>query len=213
MTGYFVAVAGNIGVGKSTLISLMADRLGWSPFFEAFEENPYLADFYNDMPRWGFHSQAFFLSRRLRQHHQVLQQPGPVLQDRSVYEDAEVFARNLYRQGYLTERDWQTYCDLYKTLSVLLKPPNLIVYLKASVPTLLHRIAQRGREYEQTISGEYLAALNDLYDEWVTAFTICPVLTVVTDNLDYVQRHEHLTQIVQRIQDRLHGKELLEFET
>jgi deoxyadenosine/deoxycytidine kinase len=211
VTGYFVAVAGNIGVGKSTLIDLMASKLGWAPFFESFEENPYLADFYSDMPRWGFHSQAFFLSRRLRQHYLVLQQPGPVLQDRSVYEDAEVFARNLYRQGYLTERDWQTYCDLYKTLSVLLKPPNLIVYLKASVPTLLHRIAQRGREYERTISSEYLAALNELYNEWVAAFTICPVLTVVTDNLDYVQHDEHLTQIVQRLQDRLHGKELLDF--
>ncbi len=212
MTGYFVAVAGNIGVGKSTLIGLMADKLGWAPFLESHEENPYLADFYSDMPRWGFHSQAFFLSRRLHQHYLVLQQPGPVLQDRSVYEDAEVFARNLYRQGYLTERDWQTYCDLYRTLATLLKPPNLIVYLKASVSTLLCRIARRGRDYERTISSEYLAALNELYDDWITAFTICPVLTVVTDNLDYVEHDEHLIQIVQRIQDRLHGKEVLDFE-
>lgn len=212
MARYFVAIAGNIGVGKSSLTTLMARKLGWEPFFEAVEENPYLSDFYSDMPRWSFHSQAFFLSRRLQQHYQLLQHAESVLQDRSVYEDAEVFARNLYRQGHMSERDWQTYYDLYKILSLLLKPPNLVVYLKASVPTLLRRITQRGREYERSISSEYLASLNDLYDEWVSKFTLCPVLTVATDNLDYVQHDEHLNQIVQKIQDRLHGKDLLTLE-
>lgn len=213
MAKYYVAIAGNIGVGKSTLTSLVANRLGWEPVFEAVEENPYLADFYRDMPRWSFHSQAFFLSRRLQQHYLLLQGTASVLQDRSVYEDAEIFARNLYRQGHMTERDWQTYYDLYKTLSLLLKPPNLVVYLKASVPTLLRRIAQRGREYERSISSEYLASLNDLYNEWTAKFSLSPVLTVDTDNLDYVQHEDHLEQIVQRIQDRLHGKDYLALET
>ncbi|MBI5712330.1 MAG: deoxynucleoside kinase [Chloroflexi bacterium] len=209
MTKYFVAIAGNIGVGKSTLTTLMTQKLGWSPFFEAVEENPYLADFYKDMSRWSFHSQAFFLSRRLQQHYELLQRDDLVLQDRSVYEDAEVFARNLYRQGNMSARDWQTYYDLYTILSQLLTPPHLVVYLKASVPTLLRRIAQRGREYERTISAEYLASLNELYDDWVSRFALCPVLTVETDNLDYVQHDAHLDQIVGRINDRLHGKDYL----
>jgi len=210
MTKYFVAIAGNIGVGKSTLTTLMTQKLGWSPFFEAVEENPYLADFYKDMSRWSFHSQAFFLSRRLQQHYQLLQRDDSVLQDRSVYEDAEVFARNLYRQGNMSARDWETYYDLYSILSQLLTPPHLVVYLKASVPTLLRRIAQRGREYERSISADYLTALNDLYDDWVSRFALCPVLTVETDNLDYVQHDAHLDQIVGRINDRLHGKDYLQ---
>jgi deoxyadenosine/deoxycytidine kinase len=161
------------------------------------------------MPRWGFHSQAFFLSRRLQQHYALMQHNKSVMQDRSVYEDAEVFACNLYKQGHMTDRDWRTYCDLYRTLCLLLTPPNLVVYLKASVPTLLRRIAQRGREYERSISADYLGQLNDLYDGWTANFTLCPLLTVETDNLDYVQHDEHLNQIVQRINDRLHGKETL----
>jgi deoxyadenosine/deoxycytidine kinase len=209
MTKYFVAIAGNIGVGKSTLTTLMTQKLGWDPFFEAVEENPYLADFYKDMARWSFHSQAFFLSRRLQQHYELLQRADSVLQDRSVYEDAEIFARNLYCQGHMSQRDWQTYYDLYTILSQLLTPPHLVVYLKASVPTLLRRIAQRGREYERTISADYLSALNDLYDDWVARFALCPVLTVETDNLDYVQHDAHLDQIVGRINDRLHGKDYL----
>ncbi|MBI3244137.1 MAG: deoxynucleoside kinase [Chloroflexi bacterium] len=212
MTKYFVTIAGNIGVGKSTLTALMARKLAWSPFFEAVEENPYLADFYDDMQRWSFHSQAFFLSRRLHQHYLLLQSKESVLQDRSVYEDAEIFAQNLHRQGRMTGRDWQTYHDLYRVLSLLLQPPHLVVYLKASVPTLLRRIRQRGRGYEQAISNDYLASLNELYDEWVARFSLCPVLTVDTDNLDYAQNDEHLEQIVQRVQDRLHGKEQLRFE-
>lgn len=209
MTKYFVAVAGNIGVGKSSLTTLMCKKLGWAPFFEAVEDNPYLADFYQDMNRWSFHSQAFFLSRRLQQHHQLLQRQDSVLQDRSVYEDAEIFARNLHKQGNMSERDWNTYYDLYCILSQLLTPPNLVVYLRASVPTLLRRIAQRGREYERNISADYLNSLNELYEDWVARFALCPVLTVETDNLDYVQHDAHLEQIVQRVNDRLKGKEYL----
>lgn len=209
MTKYFVAVAGNIGVGKSTLTELVARKLGWDPFYEAFEENPYLADFYQDMPRWSFHSQAFFLSRRLQQHYALMQHSKSVIQDRSVYEDAEIFACNLFNRGHMTNRDWLTYMELYKTLCMLLTPPNLVVYLEASVPTLLRRIAQRGRDYERAITADYLAQLNGLYDRWARNFTLCPVLTVETDNLDYVQHDDHLDQIVQRIEDRLHGKETL----
>ena len=209
MPTYFVTIAGNIGVGKSTLVSLLSAKLDWEPVLEAVADNPYLADFYQDMNRWSFHSQVFFLVRRLQQHHALLQQPNPVLQDRSVYEDAEIFARNLYRQGHLSERDWASYYELYQTLTVLLRPPDLVIYLRASVPTLQRRIAGRGREYERNIAASYLSDLNQLYDEWAASFTHSPVLIVDTDNLDYVQYDEHLEQIWQRISDRLHGRDYL----
>jgi deoxyadenosine/deoxycytidine kinase len=206
---YFVTIAGNIGVGKSTLVTLLSRKLGWEPVFEAVAENPYLADFYDDMNRWSFHSQVFFLTRRLQQHHSLLQQSSAVLQDRSVYEDAEIFARNLYKQGHLSERDWASYFELYQTLAQLLKPPDLVIYLRASTATLRRRIAGRGREYERNIADTYLQDLNRLYDEWAAGFRLSPVLTVDTDNLDYVQYDEHLEQIWSRISDRLHGREYL----
>ncbi len=212
MTNYFITIAGNIGVGKSTLTALLAERLGWEPVYEAVTENPYLADFYNDMQRWSFHSQVFFLSRRLQQHHDLLQRNRPVIQDRSVYEDAEVFARNLYQQGNLSERDWHCYLDLYRTLATLLRPPHLVVYLQASVPTLRRRIGDRGRGYEQAITQEYLDQVNQLYDAWASSFRLCPVLTVNTDNLNYVQHESHLDQIWNRIEDRLQGQEFLALE-
>lgn len=212
MSKYFITVAGNIGVGKSTLVTLLSERLGWDPVFEAVEENPYLNDFYQDMRRWSFHSQVFFLSRRLKQHHSLLQRPRSVIQDRSVYEDAEIFARNLYQQGNMSQRDWRAYTDLYQTLATLLQPPHLVVYLKASVPTLRRRIAQRGRGYEQQIADTYLAQLNDLYDTWAADFRLSPVLTVDTNNLDYVQHDAHLDQIWHRIEDRLQGRDFLELE-
>jgi len=209
---YYIAVAGNIGVGKSTLVSLLAQHLGWEPVYEAVAENPYLADFYSDMDRWGFHSQMFFLVRRLQQHRELALRPGPILQDRSVYEDAEIFARNLFHQGHMSERDWQTYYELYQTLSRMLKPPDLVIYLRASVATLRRRITGRGREYEHGIADGYLYDLNKLYDEWAKRFTLSPVLTVDTDNLDYVQHEEHLEQIWARISDRLHGRDYLSLE-
>jgi deoxyadenosine/deoxycytidine kinase len=212
MPTYFITIAGNIGVGKSTLVALLSHKLGWDQAMETVAENPYLVDFYSDMNRWGFHSQIFFLVRRLQQHYDLLQQSNPVLQDRSVYEDAEIFARNLYHQGHLTERDWQSYYDLYQTMTRMLQPPDLVIYLRASTPTLRRRIAGRGREYERAIAEEYLDDLNDLYDQWAAGFTLSPVLTVDTDNLDYVQHDEHLEQIWSRISDRLRGRDYLALE-
>jgi deoxyadenosine/deoxycytidine kinase len=209
MMKYFITIAGNIGVGKSTLVRLLAERNGWEPVFEAVTENPYLADFYNDMRRWAFQSQVFFLSRRLRQHYHLLQQPQSIIQDRSVYEDAEIFARNLYEQGDMSERDWLCYKDLYQTLTQLLKPPDLVIYLSALVPTLRRRISTRGRSYEKGITDSYLARLNEFYDAWSKEFSLSPVLTIDTNGLDYVQHEEHLEIIWKKIDDRLHGKDFL----
>ena len=197
----FIVVAGNIGVGKSTLVTLLSQRLGWEPFYEAVAENPYLADFYRDMHLWSFHSQIFFLSNRLRSHRQLLDHPSSVVQDRSVYEDAEVFARNLYDQGYLGQRDYATYRQLYEVLTEFLPPPHLVVYLRASIDTLQSRIGRRGRDYERQMMPDYLAQLNRLYEAWIERFTLCPVLTVPADDLDYVANTRHLDLIAQKVLD------------
>jgi deoxyadenosine/deoxycytidine kinase len=203
----FVAVAGNIGVGKSTLVALLCQRLGWQPFYEPETQNPYLADFYADMKRWAFHSQIFFLSRRLRTHRQLLSHPTSVIQDRSVYEDAEIFALNLYQQGLIHDRDYRTYRELYEVLTEFLPPPDLVIYLRASITTLMDRILLRGRNYERQITTEYLAQLNDLYEQWIAGFGLCPVLTVPSDDLDYVANIAHLDLIVNKVQEKLTGKE------
>lgn len=208
----FVAVAGNIGVGKSTLVAMLCDRLGWQPFYEPETENPYLADFYKDMRSWAFHSQIFFLSHRLQAHRQLIDHPTSVIQDRSVYEDAQVFAHNLYRQGWIAERDYGTYCELYRVLCEFLPPPDLVVYLRASVSTLIQRISLRGRDYERQITPEYLAQLNGLYEDWINNFRLCPVLSVPADDLDYVAHSSHLDLIVRKIEDKLTGKEEVIFE-
>jgi len=208
----FIAIAGNIGVGKSTLVDLLCQQLGWEPFFEDFVDNPYLADFYADMKAWAFHSQVFFLSRRLHDLRRLMDYPRTVVQDRSVYEDAEIFAKNLYRQGNISERDWKTYRELYQVLTELLPPPDLVVYLNASVPTLLQRIAQRGREYEKSIAPDYLKRLNILYDEWLADFNLCPILIVPADRLDFVVNPQHLDLIAQKIQGKLRGEQMVMFD-
>ncbi|MCD4672408.1 MAG: deoxynucleoside kinase [Anaerolineaceae bacterium] len=207
----FIAVAGNIGVGKSTLVKMLGEQLDWEPFYEPVTENPYLTDFYKDMKAWGFHSQIFFLSHRLQIHHELVQYSGSVIQDRSVYEDAEVFARNLFLQGHLSSRDFQTYQTLYYTLTEFLPPPDLVIYLRASVTTLLQRITLRDRDYERTISPDYLRQLNGLYEDWINNFALCPVLTVPADDLDYVAHSRHLSLIMDKIKEKLTGKEVVIF--
>ena len=201
----FVAVAGNIGVGKSTLVSLLCQRLDSQPFYEPVAENPYLADFYADMSAWAFHSQIFFLTRRLRAHYELAQQPNSVVQDRSVYEDAEIFAHNLYLQGHLKQRD-------YETSVQLLPPPDLLIYLRASVDTLQRRISRRGREYERKITTKYLNGLNELYEAWISNFVLCPVLTIPSDDLDYVAHSGHLNLIAAKVEEKLIGNEEVVFE-
>ncbi len=208
----FVAVAGNIGVGKSTLVEMLCVRMGWEPFYEPVAENPYLVDFYKNMDAWSFHSQVFFLTHRLRSHYQLGQHPTSVVQDRSVYEDAEIFAQNLYLQGHINKRDYQTYRDLYETTMQFLPPPDLVIYLRASVPTLMSRISRRGRTYEQTIASDYLNGLNNLYETWIDNFTLCPILAVPADDLDFVSHPGHLRLIIQKVEDKLTGKEEVVFE-
>jgi len=181
----FIAIAGNIGAGKSTLTAMLSEHFNWQPFYEANAENPYLADFYEDMERWSFHSQVFFLGKRLEHHRQLVDFPGSVVQDRTVYEDAEIFARNLYQRGQMNERDYASYGDLYRAISAFLPPPNLVIYLQASVETLMLRIAQRGRDFEQAIERSYIAELNHLYDEWIDGWTLSPVLRVDMDATDF----------------------------
>lgn len=208
---HFVVIAGNIAAGKTTLTQLLGQRLGWEPFLESVAENPYLADFYQDMPRWSFHSQIFFLSRRLVHHRQLLERPNSVVQDRSVYEDAEIFARNLFLQGQMSQRDYSVYRDLFEALTSILPPPDLVVYLRTSVPQLQARIAQRGRDFEQGIAPDYLRQLNRLYEEWIAGFSHCPVLTVPTDALNFATKSEHLDLVIHKITDKLQGKEVVEF--
>lgn len=207
----YIVVAGNIGVGKSTLVHLLCERMGWDPFYEPVTENPYLSDFYHDMNSWGFHSQVFFLAHRLHIQHAIIKHPGLVIQDRSIYEDAEIFAQNLYKQGHISQRDFDTYWSLYQCLNDFLPPPDLVIYLRASVSTLIYRIEQRNRDYELSISPDYLHQLNELYRQWIDHFTQCPVLTVPADDLDFVAHPRHLDLIIQKVQEKLTGKEVVLF--
>ncbi len=208
----YIVVAGNIGVGKSTLVQLLCQRMGWDPFYEPVTENPYLGDFYQDMSTWSFHSQVFFLAHRMQIQQAIIRHPGHVIQDRSIYEDAEIFALNLYLQGYLSQRDYETYRALYQAINDFLPPPDLVIYLRASVSTLMKRISHRGRTYEQTISSDYLEGLNQLYETWIDNFTLCPILAVPADDLDFVSHPGHLRLISQKVEDKLTGKEEVVFE-
>lgn len=196
----YLAVAGNIGVGKSTLTALLSERLRLTPVFEAVDENPYLEDFYQDMSGYAFHSQIFFLSKRLEQHLNQVNRSERVIQDRTVYEDAGVFARNLFEEGVLSERDYETYSGMYQAVAAALRPPDVMVYLRASVPTLKAHIAKRGRDYEQAIPESYLAKLNVLYDSWAGQYGLSELLTVQTDGLDFLAGAGDLDVLLARLE-------------
>jgi deoxyadenosine/deoxycytidine kinase len=196
---WFVAMSGNIGSGKSTLTTLLCQRLGWQPYYEVVDENPYLPDFYADMARWSFHLQVFFLSRRFRHHQEILRAGHAVIQDRTIYEDVEIFARNLYLQGLMDERDFRAYHDLFQTMVGFLRPPDLVIYLRAPVEVLQERIRTRSRDYERQIPADYLAQLNERYEEWVARFALCPVLEVDAASLALDRLDGLIVQMQQRL--------------
>ena len=199
----FVAVAGNIGSGKSSLTRLLSQTMGWEAMYESVEDNPYLSDFYRDMRRWSFQLQVYFLSNRFRNHKAITEGTASVVLDRVIYEDAEIFARNLFEIGNMEERDYRNYVALYDVMTEYLHPPDLLVYLRADVGTLLRQIALRGRDFEQSIKREYLEQLNRHYESWVRRYPRGKLLIVESDNLDFVNRKEDLQKVVGMIRDRL----------
>jgi deoxyadenosine/deoxycytidine kinase len=211
MAKRFVLVAGNIGAGKTSLTTRLGERLGWRTAYESVEDNPYLADFYQNMRAWAFHLQIYFLGHRAEQHRALVQAPDSVIVDRSIYEDAEIFARAACDLGTVTERDYRTYRRLYEIVVGTLPPPDLLIYLRAPVPVLLERIRARAREIEKGITADYLHLLDYFYHEWMSRFDLCPVLTIRTDDLDFVHQDRHLEIVVERIHDKLAGKEEVEF--
>ncbi len=201
----FIAVAGNVGVGKSTFTRLLAQTLGGKPYFEPTTENPYLSDFYQDMKQWAFHSQMFFLGRRLKDHAVILADDGVLVQDRSLYENAEIFARNLFEHGYISARDWDSYQEIYQTAARLLRPPDLVIYLQASVPSLMERVGKRGRDFERTIDSAYLESLNVLYENWSREFSLAPILTIPTEDIHYLENPKEYEGVLNLIKQRLGG--------
>jgi deoxyadenosine/deoxycytidine kinase len=189
----FIAIAGNIGAGKTELTSFLCKKYGLLPFFEPNDTNPYLEDFYRDMKTWAFRSQVYFLSHKFRLHRELEKASGTVLQDRTIYEDAQIFAKNLFRQKHIDRRDFKTYWELYESIVDSLEPPDLMIYLKCPVRTLKERIKLRGRAMEQDIPTEYLKRLNFLYEDWFKNYKLSPVLVLPTDKLDY------LTDLVDRV--------------
>ncbi|TFH36717.1 MAG: deoxynucleoside kinase [Anaerolineales bacterium] len=211
MAKHFVLVAGNIGAGKTSLTERLGERLGWETAYESVVDNPYLSDFYANMAAWAFHLQVFFLGHRAEQHVALATAIGSSIIDRSIYEDAEIFARAALHLGTISERDYQTYRKIFDLVVGRLPSPDLLILLKAPVGVLMDRIQARAREMEKGITIEYLGLLENLYDEWLTGFDICPVLTIRTDDLDFVHEPRHLDVVVSRIRDMLAGKEELQF--
>ncbi|MEW6509664.1 MAG: deoxynucleoside kinase [Bacteroidota bacterium] len=197
---YFLAVAGNIGSGKSSLTNLLSKHFGWTPYFESVEDNPYLSDFYADMKRWSFNLQVYFLSNRFRSHKTISEGPSSVILDRVIYEDAEIFARNLYEIGNMEERDYENYVALYEVMTEYLRPPDLLIYLRANVDTLLRQISLRGRDFEQSIRREYLEQLNRHYEAWIQRYDKGKALIVESDTLDFVNKPEDLSEVVKRVE-------------
>ena len=206
-----ILVAGNIGSGKTSLTERLGERLGWRTAYESVVDNPYLPDFYSDMRAWSFHLQIFFLGHRAQQHLEMAQDPRPAIIDRSIYEDAYIFARALHHMGNLNERDYQSYRQLFNLVTRNLPPPSLLIILKAPVSTLVERIRRRGRSIESSITPEYLELLESFYDDWIRSFDLCPVLTIRSDDLDFVHLPQHLDLVMERINEKLSGKEELVF--
>lgn len=204
----FVVVAGNIGGGKTTLTKKLSERLNWKPYYESVKDNPYLADFYENMSRWSFPLQVYFLNHRFNTHKLIEDSNGSSVQDRSIYEDANIFARALYEQGDLDKRDYENYRGLYESMISYLSPPTLMIFLKRSVPKLIERIEMRGRDYEQTIPVDYLTKLNDYYDDWYDKYDLGKSLIVDTDDLDFLENEEHFDRLVQRIHDSIDQQEM-----
>jgi hypothetical protein len=195
-------VAGNIGAGKSSLTRLLSQKMGWKPMFESVEDNPYLNDFYKDMKRWSFNLQVYFLSNRFRSHKAITDGTESIILDRVIYEDAEIFARNLYEMGNMEERDYRNYVALYDVMTQYLHPPDLLIYLRASMETLVRQIALRGRDFEQSIRREYLEQLNRHYESWIGRYEKGKLLVVESDGLDFVNRPEDLWTIIQMIHEK-----------
>jgi deoxyadenosine/deoxycytidine kinase len=207
MTKRTVIVAGNIGAGKTSLAERLSERMAWRCAFESVTDNPYLADFYGNMRAWAFHLQIFFLGHRATQYLKLANDPQSVIFDRTIYEDECIFARALYHMGNVEERDYLSYRRVFDLITSQLPPPDLLIYLKAPVPILMKRIQSRARSIETGITEEYLSLLESFYEDWLNTFDVCPVLTIRSDDLDFVHKPQHLDIVVQRIQDRLAGKE------
>lgn len=210
MTKHLVVVAGNIGAGKTSLTERIGARLGWRTAYESVADNPYLSDFYADMRAWAFHLQIFFLGHRAEQYLEAARDARSAILDRSIYEDFHIFARALHHMGNVAERDYLAYRRLFDLVVNGLPRPGLLIYLKAPVEVLMERIRRRARNIETGITIEYLSLLDSFYDEWLASFDLCPVLTIRTDDLDYVHQAGHLETVVERIQDKLAGKEVMD---
>ena len=211
MTKRFVLVAGNIGSGKTSLTERLGERLGWITGFESVQDNPYLADFYQDMHAWAFHLQVFFLGHRARQHLALARSPDSAIIDRSIYEDAEIFARTSLDLGNIAPRDYQAYRSVYELVIASLPVPDLLLYLRAPVSVLLRRIRDRARPIEAGVTETYLSLLEQKYEQWLAAFDLCPVLTLRTDDLDFVHQPRHLEIVIDRMQAKFAGREEVQF--
>ena len=211
MAKKIILVAGNIGSGKTSLTERIGERMGWQTAYESVVDNPYLPNFYADMKSWAFHLQVFFLGHRAKQYLELWEDPRSAILDRSIYEDAFIFARALHHMGNLNETDYQSYRQLFDLVINQLPAPSLLVYLQAPVPTLIKRIQQRARSMETGISPDYLELLETYYADWMNNFDLCPVLTIQSDDLDFVHKPQHLDVVVEKIQNKLSGKEKIIF--
>ena len=200
-----IAVAGNIGVGKTTLTGLLAKNFNWEPHYESVDNNPYLDDFYTDMQRWAFNLQVYFLNSRFGQLKEFQESGKNIIQDRTIYEDAHIFAPNLHAMGLMTSRDFDNYSSLFRLMSSFVNPPDLLIYLRASVPTLVKQIQSRGRDYESSIRIDYLTRLNERYEAWISEYTSGKLLIIDTDDLDFSKNQEDLGFVVDKVNAELHG--------